>query len=213
MDAGADYVFLLNQDAWVFEDTIARLIYKMEKEDSIGILSPMHYDGTGENLDKGFNTYYSRTIEKTQNNIVSVPFVNAAAWMLSRKCVEKIGFFEPLYGHYGEDRNYCDRVSYHKFLIGIDEDSRIVHDRVIKRNFNKDVIQSKYKILSAVLNINDSIAQSWTNGLKEALGLPKYFSKFYGTRWAVKMSFTLVAYYFGLLANSGKIAKARNNAK
>src|SRR5690606_21109694 len=104
LEQGADYVFLLNQDAWVFEDTIESLIFKMEANSKIGLMSPMHYDGTENNLDESFKTYYGRRRGKTGNNIAVVPFVNAAAWMLTRKCIETVGYFEPLFGHYGEDR-------------------------------------------------------------------------------------------------------------
>lgn len=213
LEQGADYVFLLNQDAWVFENTISSLISKMEANSKVGLLSPMHYDGAENNLDESFKTYYGRRRGKTGYNIAVVPFVNAAAWMLSRECVEKVGLFEPLFGHYGEDRNYCDRVTYHKFLIGIDEDSRIVHDRVVKRNFNKDIIQCRYKVLTSLLNINHSLSVSYINGLKEVFGLPKYFMKFYGFGKSMDLFFKLLGYYIQMMFNTGKIKTARNNAK
>jgi GT2 family glycosyltransferase len=213
LDAGADYIFLLNQDAWVFDGTIGSLVSKMEADTSIGLLSPMHYDGSENKLDEGFSTYCSRQNGKSVTGIPLVSFVNAAAWMLSRKCVEKVGYFEPLYGHYGEDRNYCDRVIYHNFFIGIDEDSKICHDRVIKRNFNKDMVQAKYKVLTAILNINQTFLQGYVNGLREVFGLPKYFIKFYGSAKSINMFFKLSAYYTELVFSAGKIKTIRNNAK
>ncbi|MBR2608503.1 MAG: glycosyltransferase, partial [Bacteroidales bacterium] len=36
-----DYVYLLNQDAWVFPDTFGVLAGAMDADDSLGILSPM----------------------------------------------------------------------------------------------------------------------------------------------------------------------------
>lgn len=213
LDLGADYVFLLNQDAWVFDDTVSELINKMEQTKGFGIMSPMHFSGDGTTLDKSFETYYKRKASReASKNITVVPFVNAAAWMMSRKCIEKVGYFESLFGHYGEDRNYCDRVSYHKFLIGIDENSKIVHDRVITRNFKKDVIQSKYKILTSLLNINNSLFKGYLQGLKEVFGLPKYFLKTYGLGKSMNMFFRLLSYYMQWIGNN-KIRTARNNAK
>ena len=211
LENGADYIFLLNQDAWIFDDTIESLVKKMEANKRIGLISPMHYDGTENNFDESFKTYYGRRRGKTGQNIAVVPFVNAAAWMLSRECVEKVGLFEPLFGHYGEDRNYCDRVTYHNFLIGIDEDSKIVHDRVIKRNFRKDTIQSRYKILATLLNVNYSLSQSYTRALKEVFGLPKHFSKFYGFGKAVILFLKLSGYYIKMFFSRGTIKAARNN--
>ncbi|AXG73028.1 glycosyltransferase family 2 protein [Flavobacterium arcticum] len=210
---GADYVFLLNQDAWVFNNTISSLIAKMEKDSKLGILSPMHYSGNGKSYDTAFSTYLSRSYSDLQYiNSVAVPFVNAAAWMMSRKCIERVGFFEPLFGHYGEDRNYCDRVKYHGFLIGIDLDAKIIHDRVITRNLKKDIIQSKYKILATLLDINHSFSKSRLLALKEVVGLPKYFSKFYGVNGAINLFLKLITYYFNNIFNSSKIKKARRKS-
>lgn len=213
LEQGTDYVFLLNQDAWVFEDTVTSLVKKMEVSVNFGIISPMHYSADNVNLDKSFETYYSRKQNITAENVAVVPFVNAAAWMMSRRCIETVGYFEPLYGHYGEDRNYCDRVRYHKFSIVIDTDSRIVHDRVIMRNFKKDIIQSEYKILSTLLNINYSIAKSYLLALKEVMGLPKYFSRHYGVNKAMSLFVTLARYYTKNLFRAGTIATARKKAK
>jgi GT2 family glycosyltransferase len=212
LDMGADYVFLLNQDAWVFEDTISSLITSIEQNDKFGIISPKHFSGDGTTLDKSFETYWSRKTEEL-NGVAIVPFVNAAAWMMSCKCIEAVGYFEPLFGHYGEDRNYCDRVWYHNFLITIDVDSKIIHDRVITRNLNKDIIQSKYKILTSLLDINKSLGKSYLQGLKEVFGLPKYFLKSYGLGKSLNMFFTLLGYYMQWIGGMGKIKTARNNAK
>lgn len=213
LDAGADYIFLLNQDAWVFDDTIGSLVSKMDADSTLGLLSPMHYDGSGSKLDESFSIYYLRQGGKSANGDPLVPFVNAAAWMLSRACIEKVGYFEPLYGHYGEDRNYCDRITYHNFFIGIDEEAKICHDRVIKRNFSKDLVQAKYKVLTALLNINHTFFQSYIIGLREVFGLPKYFMKFYGAGKSINMVFKLLAYYIEWVFSAGKIKAARNNAK
>lgn len=212
LDEGADYVFLLNQDAWVFEDTIGSLVRKMETHPDFGIISPKHFSGDGITPDKSFETYLSRKTSEA-DGLAAVPFVNAAAWMMSHKCVETVGYFEPLFGHYGEDRNYCDRVSFHGYSIGVDLDSKIIHDRVITRNFNKDIIQSKYKVLTTLLNINHSISKSYVLGLKEVFGLPKYFSKAYGFGKSAKMFFILFGYYLQWIGGKGKIITARNNAK
>jgi GT2 family glycosyltransferase len=212
LELGADYLFLLNQDAWVFKDTVGSLVQKMEVQPKFGIMSPVHYSGNGTDLDTAFATYYSRKTSE-ENNTAIVPFVNAAAWLVSRACVEKVGYFEPLFGHYGEDRNYADRVRYHKFQISIDADSKIVHDRVITRNFNKDLTQSKYRILSTLINPNHNFARAWLLGLKEVVGLPKYFAKFYGAGKAFNIFLKLSGYYITQLFNAGQISAARNNAK
>lgn len=212
LEQGADYVFLLNQDAWVFNNTVGSLVAKMGRGEAFGIMSPKHFSGDGITLDKSFETYLSRKTGLA-DTVAVVPFVNAAAWMLSRKCIETVGFFERLFGHYGEDRNYCDRVLFHNFKIGIDIQSKIVHDRVITRNYNKDIIQSKYKILTTLLNINSGLGKSYLQGLKEVIGLPKYFSKSYGVGKSARMFFILLKYYLQWVGGMSKIKTARNLAK
>jgi GT2 family glycosyltransferase len=212
LEEGADYVFLLNQDAWVFENTIENLVNIMQANKKFGILSPLHFSADEVHLDKNLETYMNRATGEDQG-VKIVPFVNAAAWMMSRECIESVGYFESLFGHYGEDRNYCDRVAYHKFLIGIDTHSKIIHDRIITRNFNKDLIQSKYKILTTLLNINNGLGKSYVQGLKEVFGLPKYYNRFYRFNISVRLLIKLLSYYTEMVFSVGKIKTARNNAK
>ncbi|ELY2017045.1 glycosyltransferase family 2 protein [Flavobacterium psychrophilum] len=196
----ADYVFLLNQDTWVFDDTISNLVVMAQNNPSFGIVSPMHFSGDEKTLDKGFVTYYNRNIEENAGkNIAIVPFVNAAAWLVSSACLQKVGGFESLFGHYGEDRNYCDRVLYHQFQIVIAKNAKICHDRKISRSFKKDLIQSKYKMLSQVLDINNTLFASYANALQSVFGLPKYFKQSYSFTFITKLFYNLVVYYLQLI--------------
>lgn len=209
---GSDAVFLLNQDTWIFEDTIGNLAREMNLNPEFGILSPMHFSADAITLDENFNTYYNRK-EEEQGNCVTVPFVNAAAWLVSRECFDKVGFFEPMFGHYGEDRNFCDRVKYHDFKIGIIKDSKICHDRTISRSFKKDVVQSEYKVLITLLDINNSLTASLVKGLAAVFGLPKYFFKFYGFTKSLKLLYQLSIYYFEIIFGLKKIKAIRESSK
>lgn len=139
----ADFVFLLNQDAWIESDTIEKLINTSQNYPEYGILSPIHLNGRGDNLDYNFSTFISAEkckglisdimVNNPLKEIYSVSFANAAAWLLTRKCVETIGGFNPSFYHYAEDLNYAERVSYHGLKIGIVPDVRIYHDRQSKK--------------------------------------------------------------------------------
>ena len=212
MEEGADYIFLINQDAWVFENTVKSLVEIMEINAGYAIVSPMHYNADEVTFDDNFKTYYDRGIKSTEQ-LVEVPFVNAAAWMVSRTCIERVGLFEPMFSHYGEDRNYCERVQYHNLQIGIDEGSKIVHDRTIVRNLKKDIVQSQYKILCTLLNINNNIVKSYLLALREVFGLPKFFLKSYKAGHVLKMFFTLTGYYLTMLFRAASINYVRNSHK
>lgn len=138
-DMGADYVFLLNQDAWIESNTIENLVKIAEENKTFGILSPIHLNGSGSALDYNFSKYISP--EKCKNlysdiytgNIKKTPyealFVNAAAWLISRNCLATVGGFNPLFFHYGEDDNYVHRLNFHGFKLGVVATTRIFHDR------------------------------------------------------------------------------------
>ncbi len=138
-DAGADYVFLLNQDAWIENDTIVKLVEMANQNPEYGVISPMHLNGNGSSLDYNFSYYIAVGLSKIlfsdmylntyENKIYSQKFVNAAAWLLTRKCIENVGGFNPSFFHYSEDDNYCQRVLYHGFKIGVVPMARIYHDR------------------------------------------------------------------------------------
>jgi GT2 family glycosyltransferase len=138
-EQGADYVFLLNQDAWTEKDTIEKLVEAFEKLPEAGIVSPVHLNGSKTDLDYSFIDLISRTsvfnylsdfyFSRVQE-FYETHFVNAAAWLISRKCIETVGGFDTLlFYHYGEDDNYCQRVIYHKFKIYIATTTTICHDR------------------------------------------------------------------------------------
>jgi len=132
-----DYAFLLNQDAWIFPDTIAKLIGIHSANKKFGIISPVQLNGKGNNLDKNFSTYIpfetiaeiKETIKSRRTSFVETSFVNAASWLITKDCILSLGGFDPLFIHYGEDRDYCYRAMHHGFKIGIALNTTICHDR------------------------------------------------------------------------------------
>lgn len=138
-DQGADFVFLLNQDVWIQSDSIEKLVNASQSNPLYGVLSPIHSNGKGDALDHAFGQYLNSIKDNKLltdlllnfplNNIYELPFVNAAAWLITRACIQKVGGFDPIFFHYGEDENYCQRVLFHGFRIGIVPGSKIFHDR------------------------------------------------------------------------------------
>ncbi|WP_100611252.1 glycosyltransferase family 2 protein [Confluentibacter lentus] len=211
LDQEADYVFLLNQDTWIFPETIGNLILVAEKNKDYGIVSPLHFSGDGTTLDENFVTYWNRKTNVVSENIDEVPFINAAAWLIPKAVLHKVGFFEPMFSHYGEDRNFVCRVLFHHFKIVVVKDAKICHDRLIKRHFKKDITQSKFKILTDVLNVNDSLVMAYLKGFRSVLGLPKYFRKFYSFSKVIKLFLILMGYFIQLKLSIFKIYKVRSS--
>ncbi|MDP5158580.1 MAG: glycosyltransferase family 2 protein [Flaviramulus sp.] len=137
LNQNADYVFLLNQDAFLNKDTIEHLIQVAKKHPEYGVLSPLQTDYSGKLLEKYFfkfsaednMTLYSDFILKNKvKDVYSVNFIQAAAWFLPINTLKKVGGFDPIFYHYGEDNNYCQRIMYHQFKIGIVPNTFIRHD-------------------------------------------------------------------------------------
>ena len=214
LSQNAAAVFLLNQDTWIFEDTIGNLVNHFNENQNFGIVSPMHYSTNEIDLDTNFDTYLNRKKTKPVNlSLIEVPFVNAAAWLVSKQCFEKVGLFEPFFNHYGEDRNFCDRVHFHDFKIGIVTNSKIVHDRIVTRNFTKDILQSQYKIWNELININNSLLKSFFIGFKNIFGLPKFFYSTYGILKSMQLLYNLLLFYFKSVFNIKAVNSIRNSSK
>ena len=136
---GADYVFLLNQDAWIDPDAVEKLVDAHRRQPAYGVISPMHLNGAGSGLDYGFSNYIAPNkctglysdiyLGQVKEAVYDVGFVNAAAWLMTRECLERVGGFSPSFFHYGEDDNYTQRLQFHKMKLGVLPTARIYHDR------------------------------------------------------------------------------------
>lgn len=140
---GADFFYLMNQDAWIFEDSVRQLIevYQNDPEQhTIGIMSPMHLDGSEKKMDLHFENYVAQ--DARNNRFLSdlyfgktrpsyeIRFVNAAHWFLPKKTVEKVGGFNPYFFYGAEDYEYINRTSYFGLRILVCPESKVVHDAV-----------------------------------------------------------------------------------
>lgn len=152
---GATNFFLLNQDAWVESDTIEKLATMQNKNPEFAILSPMHLNGQGTALDYNFsiyivpfacpNLYSDFCLDMVADKAYEVDFVNAAAWLLTRECIEKVGGFNPSFFHYAEDDNYIQRVHYYKLKVGIYPLYKIFHDRENRSSPSSEDHLEKFK--------------------------------------------------------------------
>jgi GT2 family glycosyltransferase len=161
--AGADFVFLLNQDTWIEPETIKSLVEIAQKNSEYGVISPIHLNGMGNGLDYGFSIYISAldcpnlisdVFTHNERELYEVSFVNAAAWLLPKKTLSKVGGFSPIFFHYGEDNDYLNRLKYHKLKIGITPNAKIYHDRAkrISQVKNFESILCTKLILSTDIN-------------------------------------------------------------
>lgn len=180
LEQGANYFFLLNQDAWIDNNTVETLLLIFSKYPEYGILSPAHLNDKGDQPDFGFSTYTGVKEKKEfltlrqSLEVIPTPFINAAFWMISAKALETVGGFSPLFYHYGEDIDYINRLRYHGFLLGYSPAVFGYHDRENRTVTREAFFRSeKVYLLSEYANINYSFSKAFgfgfLAGIKKAI--------------------------------------------
>lgn len=172
---GADFFYLMNQDAWIYENSIQKLLDVYEthpQKNEIGILSPMHLDGSEKKLDIFLDKYISQNFEtrmisdfylNSPKPYYEISFINAAHWFIPKDTIEKIGGFNPYFFHYGEDNEYVNRLHFHHKKILLCTHSKVVHDG--KQELGKVDYQ---KFQNSFLEIK-ILNPSYKNGLQKEL--------------------------------------------
>lgn len=200
-----EHVLLLNQDAWISEADVYKLIDIQKNNPDYYIISPLHFNGLGNNLDEGFSHYMNlyapelcndAIVGKYSKDVYNSTFCNAACWLLSKKCLEEIGGFNPSFHHYGEDDNYLHRLFYHNKKLGIVPTCKCFHDRENrpenKTFFNDFSTKYRIEILIPLSNPNNKKIH------KTELNLFKKYTKNL-IKNLVKLKFDKSFFYFSLL--------------
>jgi GT2 family glycosyltransferase len=139
---GADFIYLLNQDAWVKPDTIEILLKLQKNNPAFGVVSPIHVTASEDKLDYGFRDYCTPALCPSFSDdlffnrrkpLYEIDFVNAAHWLISKECLMNVGGFSPSFYHYGEDNNFVHRVHYHGFKVCICPITLAIHDRECRK--------------------------------------------------------------------------------
>ena len=139
---GGEYFFLINQDVYITNVTLQKLVEQMSSNLEYGILSPIHLNGKGSQIDMNFQMYIDSNncknffsdvfLNKLNKSIYDVKFVNAAFWLISKETLKKVGGFNPYFFHYAEDNDYVNRCRFMKIKIGVVPECLIFHDRIQK---------------------------------------------------------------------------------
>lgn len=216
IEQGADYFFLLNQDAWLDENTVETLLALFKKYPKYGILSPAHLNGKGDKPDFGFATY-SGMKEKKQllslqesQEVITLPFINAAFWIISVRAMNTVGGFSPLFYHYGEDIDYINRLHYHGYLLGYSPAVFGYHDRESRAVTQAAFLRSeRVYLLSEYANINYPFYKAFSYGFMA--GIKKSILALAKGNVANSVEFIKIS--FGLLGKTYRTLRIRNKNK
>lgn len=212
-----DFVYLLNQDAYVYPDMFDKLLegYKQaNKSINVGVISPLHLYRDGIHFDAHFKGYlYNIALGMAEDALLTstkayyeVGAVPAAGWLLPRKSLENIGGFDPIFFHYGEDHNYSQRVNFHGMKTIVVPTAKMIHDRdgfgnvnMAKKDLYFRTIKTEY-----MLNINMYALSITKNLIKKDIAYSldsfKYlikgeFRMFWELQKAVKLNLFFIPKY------------------
>lgn len=136
--SGAEYIFLLNQDAYVTPQAIGELTSFLERHPTYGVATPLHCSPDLSAVDpQTQNRYLQGYAPKYLSDACigsvaehyDIYGINAAAWMVRAKAFEIAGGFDPLFFMYGEDDDLISRMNALGQRFALVPHSRIVHLR------------------------------------------------------------------------------------
>lgn len=160
-----DFVFLLNQDAWLDSNVIETLLEAFHKNPEFGILSPVHLNEKGNKLEHGFSLYTKieskADLATLGDGVIKANIINAAFWMIPSKLIHLIGGFSPVFFHTGEDIDYINRLHYHGYEIGFIPTIFGYHDRENRNAKKEDLVFQ----LIEYSNINYSFCKAFGFGI------------------------------------------------
>lgn len=138
LDAGAEFIFLLNQDAHLLDFTLEQLTRHLEAHPDVGVVAPLHCSPDADHIDRRtFRGYLQRHAEGYFCDLAvgqpqvsyRVSGVNAAGWLVRASVFRAFGGFDPLYFMYGEDDDLLARWAHHGVAFDLLPSVRMVHLR------------------------------------------------------------------------------------
>jgi GT2 family glycosyltransferase len=143
LKAAADYILLLNNDTVVDKDFLTELVRVAEQDESIGAIgpkicfyeAPQVIQSTGARINFWTGRAIALNWEKadyvlessSSQKLLSVDYIYGACFLISRRIIEEVGELDPQYFLYGEELDWCIRISRAGYKIVCDLDSKIWH--------------------------------------------------------------------------------------
>jgi GT2 family glycosyltransferase len=135
--AGADYIFIVNNDTYLAPDAISTLLQHVA--DDVGILAPVIYYANQPAVlwaiggkENPWNLEVTKIGRGTVNNghwppYLECDFVTGCAMLLPRHTLENVGFFDEAFQLYYEDADFCRRVRKAGFRIIVVPKAKLWH--------------------------------------------------------------------------------------
>lgn len=132
-DSSIDSIFLLNNDAYQEIGTLRQLQQSLFEKKKIGMLSPaLRHSGDlydwGGHISRWTGAVRHQNFQQRPKKKISVSHIAAAAMLIKKEVIDKIGLFDERFFMYFEDADFCLRVKKNGYLIQIEPQVVFTHE-------------------------------------------------------------------------------------
>jgi hypothetical protein len=139
----ADWIFVLNEDVILADESISKLVEAGESDDHVGIVGPLvyHYDApeliqsAGGTLDANWFARHRGENKHDEGQFVQnepVDWISGCAIMVRRGVVETVGALDERFFYYWEETEWCTRARSQGWKVVFVPSAKIWHKGVQK---------------------------------------------------------------------------------
>lgn len=133
LDKGYEFVYLLNQDAWLEQGAMEKLVAAAEARPEYGVLSPMQMTDGYVDKDRQFAKCLSTA--RQDGDLLSLKRVMAAHWLMPVRVIRQMGpLEEEMFPLWGQDDEWCQALHFCGYKVGVVPEARAVHDRAYRKD-------------------------------------------------------------------------------
>mgnify|MGYP001176945661 CR=1 FL=1 len=189
------YIFLINNDAFLIDDSVTRLIDIMDRNKSVAAVSPKIYFVNPENTIQfaGYTHLTRITIRNSgigyneqdtgqYNDAAPTSSAHGAAMMVRREVIEKIGLMSEDYFLYYEEIDWCEKMKEAGFELWYRPEAIVIHkesqstgsDSFLKRYYitrNRLLFASRHRkgVVRAISILYQLLIADWKDFFKYLL--------------------------------------------
>jgi GT2 family glycosyltransferase len=136
LDSDSDLVFVLNNDTILRPDCISELVRALRSDPSVGIVGPLMQRTIRPDLvDMGGDfDFWTGAVRlrryaegETVQQVLPVDYVWGCGLMVRADVLRAVGLFDPRYGAYFEDADFCMRARTQGYRTAVATKARMVH--------------------------------------------------------------------------------------
>ena len=141
--------------------------------------------------------------------MVDAGFIDAAIWYLPMGSIRRVGMFAPLFYHYGEDKDYCNRMAFHGLKVGYVPSVFGFHDRENRKVTRSGRFRAEWVyMLSEYANVCYSLPKAFAMSVLATC--KKVMQSLFRGHLRDACSFMAIA--FRLLGKTGAVIRTRRDS-